>query len=74
MAEIDDVDPPEIIASDDGRTQVLQYQGMALDLPETSKWRLEQCADGEFYVVADGRSSKSVKGLMKLKRVRKFLG
>lgn len=71
-ADIDD-DLPEIVDNADG-TQVLQYQGMALDLPDSSKWCLERFADGEIYVTAHGRNPKSVKGLMKLKRVRKFLG
>jgi len=63
---------PSIVANGDG-TQTLQYGGMALDLPTGSTWTIELNA-GEYYVCAVGRTPKSVKGLMKLKRVRKFLG
>ena len=63
---------PQINSNPDG-SQFLQLGGMALDLPVESTWRLELNA-GEYYVVADGRTPKSVKGLMKLKRVKTLLG
>lgn len=47
---------------------------MGLDLPAEAQWRLSLEADGEYYVTADGRTSKAVSKLMRLKRVRKILG
>ena len=47
---------------------------MGLDLPPETQWSLTLEADGEYYVTADGRTSKAVSKLMKLKRVKKFLG
>ena len=63
---------PSIVDNADG-TQTLQYEGMALDLPANATWTIELNA-GEYYVCASGRTPKTVKGLMKLKRVRRFLG
>ena len=62
---------PQIINNPDG-TQTLELDGHGLDLPQGNQWRLE-LSFGEFFVVADGKTPKSVKGLMRLKRVRQFL-
>ena len=64
--------PPTIETSTDG-TQTLHYDGHVLDLPVGFSWALDH-SSGEYFVTTPGKTPKSVKGLMKLKRVRKTLG
>ena len=63
---------PTIATLPDG-SQALHYNGHVLDLPAGTSFTLELMS-GEYYVAAPGKTPKSVKGLMKLKRVRKTLG
>lgn len=67
----EDPDKPVIVMGDNGH-QVLQFQGMEIDLPSGVIWTVEK-AEGEWLVRAPGKSSKWVKSLMGLKRARKWL-
>lgn len=51
-------------------SQTLVFQGQCLPLPSTSVWSLVKNDGGEWFVTSPGRNAKSVKGLMKLKRVK----
>ncbi len=54
-------------------SQTLMLNGMVLELPTDTMWMLDN-SQGEWMVVAAGRTPKSVAKLMKLKRVKTYLG
>ena len=55
-------------------SQTLVFQDQCLPLPSTSVWTLTMNDGGEWFVTSPGRNAKSVKGLMKLKRVKEHPG